>query len=1381
MKHYLSILSFVIVPLFCLSQETNPEDINLTFRRISPVGGYTYSAINSIGEDADGLIWFGTVHGLYSYNTVDVQKFVSNPLDSTTIPGNSIRTIFCDSYNTLWIGTHQGVCTYDKSKNHFIRHVFQDLTGEYLGHSIHDIIQGDSSTIYFLSATMLGKLNLQTNQFTKIFTNKSLNENFSCAVYDQKETILIGGTNGSVWKYDLANKKINSFYNRLNESVGKIYVAKSGIWIGYDWAGVDYLDLSGKFISYYSGSEKDENRINHDRVRDIFEDENGRIWISTYKGISIISNGKIYNVQPQEISGIPYNSIYRIFRDSKNGIWISTWSGGLAYQSKFDNWFIHTRKEQSYNEINDEFVSSFTEKTDGTIIVGTEFGTLNKLDKVSNKMINIPFKTENRKKIENIKSLLFDDSTQTLWVGTFLDGLWYQNKNENVLHRFEKINDSRVSIYSLIKSDSLLFIGTYGQGLYVYNLYNGNLNHYISDANDSSTISNNNIRTIIVAIDKSIWIGTKSGLNHFDYRTKTFKRFNFSLKIFNGISSDEIFSLHPGRDGLIWIGTSGGGLNKYDPITDKFESYQIKDGLVGNDVYGIEEDNNGLIWISTENGITNFDPYKINFRNFYRESELQGNQFNPGASFKTSNNEILFGDSKGITFFIPEKMKTNPFPPKVVITSLTINNVTVTNKSENSPLTNTIQTEKELKLSFRQNSLRLNFVANNYLFPNKNQFKYRLVNYDKNWIEVGNQNFASYTKIPTGYYIFEVIASNNDNLWSNIPTQLKIRILPPFWLSWYAYLIYLFILGLIGYLIRNWILERQQLKKELLFERFAHESEVQLQELKLRFFTNISHEFRTPLTLIASPVNHILEKFSLDKEVREQLQTVQRNTGRLLRLINQIIDIRKIEVGKAVLKSENVDLIDLCRDVISNFDAELKDKQIQLSFSPEKEKIIAFIDAEKVEKIFFNILGNAIKFTPENGNIGISIFRTNTSKLPTDSEIVGNIFEGEAVCVMFTDDGSGIPTDEIKLIFERFGQGSNNKSDGTGIGLHMAYEYIRLHNGNIRVKSEPGNGTQFAVCFPVVEQKNLSVVKSTPEIVDVIMGKKEKESNNSNIESNQTRQNLTILVIEDNFELRDYLKRFLSIQYQVVCSSNGKLGIETALTILPDLVISDIMMPQMDGLEVCRQLKENVQTCHIPVILLTALNESEKQIDGFKTGADAFITKPFNENILLAQVDSILLSRKKLKESFSASEDILKNGTAFFSSNRLLLEKATRFVEKHLNDENFVVDDLADHLGISPSSLYRKLKELTSQSPTEFVRYIRLKNAIKLMDYGNTNLDEIADAVGFNSHSYFTTSFKKQYGKTPSEHITSLKLKSHRSLNLQTNNSNLANIQKTNL
>lgn len=1353
--------------LFCLticissvlSIGSNPENFELSFRRISPIGGFTYGAINSIGEDADGFIWFGTVHGLYCYNTVDVQKFMHNPLDSTTIPGNSIRAIFCDSNGTLWIGTSQGLCIYDKSKNQFITLNLTDKeSGEILGMNIRSIFQMEDKSIFLLSASMLGKFNPELNHFEKICDNDSLNENFTCIEFNENGNIWIGGSNGTVWLYDSSKKQIHKFCGFRNESIGKIFATDSGIWIGYSWAGLDYSNLQGDLITHYGGGSDDINRIHHNRVRDIYQDEKGRIWVTTYKGISIITEGKIYNVLPQEISGIPYNSIYKIFKDSKNGIWIGTWSGGLAYQSNFDNRFIHSGKEQRDSEINDEFVSSFAEKNDGTILIGTEFGNLNKLNRELNRMINIPLRTKNNKKIENIKSLLFDNQKQTLWVGTFLDGLWFQKSNESVLHQLKKFNESRVSIYALAMSDSFLFIGTYGNGLYLYNTVTEKMKQFLFQADDTSSISNNNIRSIIIGKDKTVWIGTNHGLNHFYPGEERFERFTFNPGAENGISGDEIFTLQQDRQGIIWIGTSGGGINKFNPETNIFECYTVKNGLVGNDVYGIEEDNKGMLWISTDNGISNFDPYNKIFRNFYREDELQGNQFNPGAVFQASSGEIFFGDTKGFTFFSPEQMKTNPFPPQVILTSLSINNIPVDSYSSDPPLTKALQLEKELNLSYNQNSLTFYFVANNFLLPNKNRFKYRLINYDKNWIEAGSQNFATYTKIPPGEYVLEVIACNNDNLWNNSPTQLKIIISPPFWLSWYAYLTYLVILGLIIYFIFGWALERQRFKKELLLERYAHESQAQLQELKLRFFTNIAHEFRTPLTLIASPINQLLEKFRLEKTVREHLLTMQRNSNRLLRLINQLIDIRKIELGKSVLNRQNMDLIALCRDVISNFENELKDKEIQLFFSSANEKLPMYADSEKVDKILFNLLSNAVKFTHEKGEIRIVVYESKTDNLSDEYVTIGKPSHDTKICIEFTDCGPGIPENEINLIFERFEQGKKSQASGTGIGLHMALEYTRMHNGYIKVKSKIGLGSTFVVCLPLTDSINqLNYLSEESDLINLV---KHPENLIAGDEIRfEKEKTFTILIIEDNFELRDYLKNLLGQQYRVVTCSNGKQGLETAFTILPDMVITDVMMPQMDGFEVCKELKNNVQSNHIPVVLLTALNEPEKQIDGFKTGADAYISKPFDENVLLAQIENIIRSRVRLKETFSFSDTQWANEMDLLSSDRLLIEKATSIIEKHLNEKTFTLEELANKLGISSSSLYRKLKLLTNQSPTEFVRYIRLKKALKLMKNGNSNVDEISYSIGFNSHSYFTSSFKKQFGKTPTEYINDLRLK----------------------
>jgi signal transduction histidine kinase/ligand-binding sensor domain-containing protein/DNA-binding response OmpR family regulator len=1349
-------LPFLLL-LSVLTFGSNSESPDFSFRRISPVGGFTYGSINSIGEDSFGFIWFGTIHGLYRYNTVSVQKFTHDSSDSTSIPSNSIRTIYNDNNGALWIGTAYGLAVYDDRKDKFIRKRFQDESGEYLGNNMCDIFRGKGKSLYFLSSIMLGRLDLETNKFEKIFADRTLHENFVAAATDSKGNIWIGGSDGTVWLYNISTKIVKTFCHHRDDAIRKIFVDQETIWIGYSLTGLDCTSMEGTLIKHYGSNPDDQYKIHHNRIRDIFKDETGRMWIATYKGISIIDQGKINNMLPHEISGIPYSSIYKIFRDSKNGIWIGTWSGGLAYQSNFDNRFAHSEKERTDTDLDDEFVSSFTEKSDGTILIGTEFGNLNKLDRLANKMIKIPLLPDNGKKIENIKSLLFDGKTDVLWIGTFLEGLWYQKKNETILHRFKSINDSRVSVYALAKADNGIWIGTFGTGLYYLDDISGNLKHFITASNDSTTISSNSIRAIEVAKDKSLWIGTNNGLNRLDPVSGKFTRYIQKLNSYDPVRNDEILCLKEDRKGNLWIGTSGRGLIVFNPKEHLLKSFQIKDGLIGNDVYGIEEDNNGILWISTENGISSVDPDLTSIRNFNRNDELLGNQFNPGSHFLSSAGEILFGDTKGFILFSPNKMKANPVPPKVILTSLNINNKLVDIHAKDSPLDQSIFTTTELKLSYHQNSLTFNFVANNFVLPNKNKFKYRLANYDNNWIDAGSQNYATFTKIPPGSYTFEVLACNNDNVWSEVPTKIRIAISPPFWFSWYAYLIYLVLLFIVIYFIRKEVKERERFKKELLLERLLHESDAQLQEMKLRFFTNISHEFRTPLTLIVSPINLLLEKFNLETIVREHLQTIQRNSDRLLRLINQVIDVHKIESGKTVFQPVISDLISLCNEVIHCFEMEARDKNILLTFSSEFDELEVCIDPDKVEKIFFNILSNAMKFTGENGIIRISVSINHPENLSEKGITIGDSIDGDRVSVEFSDNGPGIAKEDILLIFERFGQGKNHHTSGTGIGLHMASEYIRLHHGNIHLESNPNEGSSFTINLPVsydlvINQKEVAEITQLEESINNKVHQP-KENNISEKSINET-----ILIIEDNFELRTYLKNILRSKYRIVTAPNGKQGVETALTVLPDLVISDVMMPQMDGFEVCRYLKNNILSSHIPIILLTALSDTDKKIGGYSSGADAYVTKPFDEKILLAQIENLIRSRAKLRDVFSVSDSEWASGMAHLNSDKLLIEKAGTIVEQHLNDKNFIVDHLAAKLNISTSSLYRKLKSLTNQSPTEFVRYIRLKKAIKLMTEGNSNVDEIGFAIGFNSHSYFTSSFKKQFGMTPSEYLHDLKL-----------------------
>jgi signal transduction histidine kinase/ligand-binding sensor domain-containing protein/AraC-like DNA-binding protein len=1352
LRLFIYFLLFVVVGIQGSAQDKNI----FSFRRISPAGGFTYGAVNSIGEDANGFIWFGTIHGLYRYNTVQVDKFIHNPDDSTTIPVNNIRTIFCDKAGRLWIGTSAGLCYYDNAKDIFVTLTLKGSSGEVPGNDIRKIFAGRDNLIYILSSTMLGSLDITNLQFREIEVEKGSDEPFSTGSFDASGRIWIGGDSGTVWLNDKPETRFRKFCKNRPESISRIYPDEKGVWIGYNWAGLDFNLYDGSISAHYGGDLEDNNRIQHNRVRDIFKDESGRLWISTYKGITIIDNGIIKNLTTQELSGIPYTSIYNLFRDSKNGLWVGTWSGGLAYMSEFDNKFIHIEIDQATPVSDNEFVSSFAEKNDGTILIGTEFGNLNRLDRSRNCMVPVNLRTAGSGRIENIKSLLFDRKTETLWIGTFLTGLWCQKKNDPLARPVNIINDGRLSIYALEVSDSGLWIGSFGRGLFHYNTVSERIKLFDYDQADSNSITSNSIRALITDSDKSLWIGTNNGLNHFDPKTGRFKRYVSQTTKGNSLSSSEILALMEDSRGDIWIGTAGGGLNRFSRKNNSFSVYHSKSGLIGDDVYGIREDSNGTIWISSENGISSIDPVSEKIRNFYRANELSGNMFNPGAGFITGRGEILFGGTKGFIMFEAGNMKTNLFPPEVVFTGLAVNNVPVDIHSEGSPLKNTIQSEKQLKLVHSQNSLTFSFVATNFLLPEKNRFRYRLVNYDNRWVEAGPQNYATYTKIPPGHYTFEVLACNNDGLWNETPSRLSISVSPPPWLSFYAYILYGILILSAIYFILRFVKERQRFKKELLLERLLHESEGEIHKMKMQFFTNISHEFRTPLTLIVSPINQLLVKFSPDPQVKERLHIIQRNAQRLLQLVNQLIDIHKIEAGKAVCRPQKTDLVNLIKNVISYFETEARDKNIQLSFIPEAELLNVMIDQEMADKIFFNILANAIKFTGENGNIAVTIYTNHSDEVVNEDFKIGENISGNMVCIEFSDNGPGIPHDELKIIFERFGQGKQHQASGTGIGLHMAYEYTSLHKGYISVKSIPGVGSRFTVNLPYTSEHELNAgpVDSTGGIAIQVNKEAEEEEG---IHLSEKEKNLTILIIEDNYELRNYLKTLLNKDYRIVTAPNGKQGLETALTIIPDLIVTDVMMPQMDGFEVCSHVKNDIRTSHVPVILLTALYEPEKQIGGFRTGADAYITKPFDENIFMARVENLIKSRAKLREIFSVSDSEWANGMELLHSDRMLIEKASHFIDQHLNDRTLVIDTLASALGMSISTMYRKIKVLTNQSPTEFIRYIRLKKAVKLMDEGNTNVDEIGFAVGFNSHSYFTSSFKKQFGMTPSEYLADLR------------------------
>ncbi len=959
----------------------------------------------------------------------------------------------------------------------------------------------------------------------------------------------------------------------------------------------------------------------------------------------------------------------------------------------------------------------------------------------------------------NFKCVLVDKNG-TVWIGTHRYGLWFKKKGSNEFKLLDLPGVIKGHVFSLQESGKYLWIATYGDGLLKLNTQNHEIEHFSYHPVDNSTLSNNEIRKVVVDSKGNLWVCTQMGLNFKEPGSERFLRFfnernnPFSLK------SNQIFYCFEDTKGNIWIGTGGGGLSKTKPDTFKFKTYTTNEGLAGNYVFGIHEDLNGYLWISTDQGLSFFDPETESFRNFKAIDGIQGNQFNPGAVYRTSSGEMLFGGPNGFTLFDPAKIKLNPIQPNVGISGFKIKNV-------DSNISDFMVSEKnkdaQLILGYKQNAFTFSFITDNYLLPEKSKYEYRLKNFNENWITT-DIPIAVYTNIPSGSYTFELKASNNDGIWNDTPYRLNIKIKTPPLLSKLAFIIYLLIITGLLILARKIILERQKLKQEIVFEKIQRKNEEELHQMKLRFFTNVSHEFRTPLSLILMLLERIIKKSKFIGKDKNELIIMRNNAGRMLRLINQLMDIRKIDNKKFRLKPQKVNVVSFCQNIYDCFNIYAEQKSIKYSFDAEKSIIHADVDIEMVDKIVYNLLSNAFKFSSEKGCIKLSIQKGKPEKQIYDTTYkVGEIECDNYVEIIVEDSGIGIVKDDLPMIFDRFYQTNEKQYRGTGLGLALSKEYIQLHKGEILVKSEINKGSRFIVRLPItqlnaipeqsitVQDKNIEHVSlkdyNPKENMDVIQGNRIPGKINKKGEE-------AILIVEDNAELALFIESILIENYKVITAINGKQGFEKAIHYLPDLIISDIMMPEMDGHEFSRALKKDIRISHIPIIFLTALDSEENQIEGLKTGVDDYLTKPFNENILLLKIFNLLKSRENIREKYSGNNEEWSSKMIGLSSEKLFVKKVEQIVAENIDKSDFSVEDLAKKIGVSRSQLHRKLKYLTNYNPTEFIRFIRLEKAIELLKSGHKEIDQIGYTVGFNSHSYFSKCFKKQYGISPTEFLS---------------------------
>ncbi|WP_372648118.1 two-component regulator propeller domain-containing protein [Draconibacterium sp.] len=1340
---------FLVLLLFIYSFKLHASIDEITFRRISPPGGYSFQAIHNITQDMMGYIWMGSSDGIIRYDSKEVIRFVHQANNPNSIPSNRISGIEIDNKNNVWVSTDAGLCLYNHKNQNFdaVDYTYEDGTAA--GKQINSITLDGEGKLWISDQDFFGYLNAEHNQLIRI--SKGLNKLPRLLYTDDTNRLWLGTQDGTIFRISANQKKAEKIIDGPGSVTRTIFATNDQILVGFDTHGARRYDMHGNLISQYSYPINPQYNFERASIRKIWRDTRGRIWIGSYFGLFLDTGTNLIRFDQEEYSGLPHNSIYDIYEDKQGGLWISTWSGGIAYLHHADNKFKTFRHSLAPNTLSSNMVSSFAQTTNGELYVGTELNGLNLFDKRSNSFQKI--KVLKNGGILNIKSLCADDKGG-LWVGSAFNGLFYREKGETVFKNFSLGTENRstiprIQVYALCKSDSGIWIGSSAGGLLFYSFEKKEI---VNQSNTYPLVQLNNVTFRHIALDSknNLWLASLNGMFQVHLPSGKIKRFSTdNLADFNPITPAFYFVTEL-SDGRIWMGTRANGIYIYDPETNQLSHFTAKGVLKGHDVYGIIEGYDNSICITTNDGLFLYETEKDKVRKFEITDGIQGNLFNPGAIFNDSNNNLYVGGTNGFTVMGPSSIKMNELAPNVLISKVEVNNQKVI------PSQNIRHKFNKLVLDPQETSIKFHFSADNYLLPEKNRFMYRLTNYIDEWVGENIDGTATFFNVPAGNYIFEVTACNNDGIWNDIPTQLPVEI-KQFWhKSQLALIFYSIAVFLILLAFYNFMRERVKLKKTILIEKIKYEQEEQLHEMKLTFFTNISHEFRTPLTLINWPLKKLIEADNLSDEQREQLKTIKRNTNRLLQLINQIMDLRKVEKGKTKLNITKIELVNFVQERILNFSEEAKQKNIQFAFNHNNENTLIEADDEKLDKIIYNLLSNAFKFTPVNGKITVEIHdnQIQRSNYFSNQLSYGKLENEDFVDIQVIDSGIGIESDDLPKVFERFEQGKKNKTNeySSGIGLNLCKEYTLMHRGAIIVQSTPGEGTSFSVQLPA-KQKAQKIMYQNQTLAKNISSWQPQEK--AIVKEKVVNEDINLLVIEDNVDLRKFLISFLKDYYTILWAENGKQALDILKTQNIHLVISDVMMPVMDGFEFCNILKSQIETSHIPIILLTALSSEENTITGLSNGADAYIAKPFDENLLLSQIDNLLEQRKRLRKNF-VPKFISNQPVEMGSLDNYFLNKVNLIIEQNIEDENFSVEKLATELGFSRSQLHRKLKQISNYSSSEYIMIVRMKKAATLLASKQFTIEEVAYKTGFNSHSYFSKCFKKLLNKTPKEYIKDL-------------------------
>lgn len=1349
-----------------------------SFARLDNTHGLSNNQIECVFKDSRGFMWIGTNYGLNRYDGYQTKVYKSIKNDTTSLITNSISDIQEDLNGNLWIRSNSTYVVYDIKTEKFIRNISSILLP--LGvHFNPSIVEIDSQKNFYFYNPNDGVYKYDINKNKLIRFKQTTDDNmlsqgtinsikiergFFWILYQSgllerfnEKTNMVDFRN----RYVLENAKSSTIYKTL-------FLDSNGCpWVypGLGDKGVLYYNLAKSEWHFFGNDKKDlrgpsDQKISSNFVRSLAQDLNGRIWIATdHGGIDIYdkmtNNITVLRNDPMNPNSLSQNSAISLFCDNTGIMWVGTYKNGVSFYHpgmfKFDKspLFFYNNPDLETKDCN----TLYKDKK-GNLWIGTNGSGLLKWNNTKQSFTLYRNQQDNPSSISSdIVISMLEDKKGYMWVGTFLGGL-NQMVGQNFNRFLPDVNNSNSlsnkSVYGLVEDQQQnLWIGTLGGGVDQLDVTRKNFHHH--DIGNVPGILSNFVLSMYSKDSTLVYLSTSSGIDLLNTKTNSITPVFKNHSQLNKLSDLIIYNTLIDCRNQLWIATDN-GINIYNPEKNSIGYINRSSGLPSDQVVSLIEDNSGNIWAGTRNGLAciycSTNPttrkYEYSVVSFDENDGLLSTIFNQNAVFKDKQGKIYIGCTKGYTIFDPKTIQFNKIVPQPHFTELLIGNEEILpgKKYKNRIILNTSITHKsQIVLRYDEKNITINFSALSYIHPEKNRYRYKLKGFDEEWIYTkSGVGSASYSNLNQGTYQLIVYASNNDNMWSAKPIILEIVIQPPFWLTWWAFITYFILGALLLWYIININLRKQ--KREFENEHRVREAKQlhEIDEMKFRFFTNISHEFRTPLTLIINPVEKLLNE-SKSEEDKTLLSIIQRNANGLLELVNQLLDFRKLDVHKDALNISVGDVVAFIKDICYSFTELANRKSINFSFSTSVSELRIEFDPEKMKKIVSNLLSNAFKFTPNNGKIDVNmglIQQINDNK--------------QLLKITVSDSGIGIPAKDLERIFERFYRVENPENGhqtGTGVGLHIVSEYVKLHQGDIGVESQLGKGSIFTIMIPAKQHLQEEIINQN--LSNDIKPEDQTPEEEAIYEEHRKKLPL-MLVVDDNEDFRNFISALFSENYRILKAEDGEIAYKMILDKMPDLIICDVMMPKMDGFELCKLVKQDIRISHIPIILLTAKAGDENKYRGLEAGAEDYIAKPFNMEMLSLKVSRIIERQKKTREQFKRKVDITTSEVEITSMDEKFVKKAVALVEANISSSEFLVEDLCREMGMSRVYFYKKILSLTDKTPSEFIRFIRLKRAADLLEKSQLFVNEVAFQVGFNDPKYFRKYFKDEFGISPNEY-----------------------------